>query len=240
MATMKSDDTRRKRQPGARRAEEAAPSGTASPSPEAAPPPESQARLNSPAAMGLPTPEAALGLWMSWMKQNVGGFGQTGGTEQPWWVANADALSGTMLASGVEQFQSFLAADPMLASIDRMWNANPLREVIPVDWAEAVRALRIVWLRSLRDPAKAFTRSAELNMQIWTSAMEAWNSAGARWWGLTTGTTPDSGAERRQALRRAGVERQSGLPDAEGNVSAGFRLPAAAGAGGHRHGPEGA
>ena len=67
--------------------------------------------------------------------------------------------------------------------------------MIPVDWAEAVRALRIVWLRSLRDPAKAFARSAELNMQIWTSAMEAWNSAGARWWGLTTGTTPEPGTE---------------------------------------------
>ena len=36
--------------------------------------------------------------------------------------------------------------------------------------------LVFVWLRSLRDPAKAFTRSAELNMQIWSSAMEASSS----------------------------------------------------------------
>ena len=70
--------------------------------------------------MGLPTPEAALGLWMSWMKQNMGGFAPTGSTEQPWWVASADAVSGSLLATGVEQFQRFVAADPMLGSIDRV------------------------------------------------------------------------------------------------------------------------
>jgi len=204
MATIKSDDTRRKRQPAKRRTEEAAPTLTqASPQEKSsidtpprqperqAPPPRppEQPGWQSTPSMPVPTPEAALSLWMSWMKQNVDAMGVFGtdGTE-PWWAKNADALSGTLLASSVEQFQRFVTADPLLASIDRMWNANPLREVIPVDWAEAVRALRIVWLRSLRDPAKAMARSAELNMQIWSSAIDAWNSAGARWWGVATGT----------------------------------------------------
>ncbi|MGF7205625.1 polyhydroxyalkanoate synthase [Skermanella aerolata] len=194
MATIKGEDTRRRRPSAGKRAEEAAPSGGATTgAPEERSASETQPPADGQAGMGIPTPEAALGLWMSWMKQNMGGFAPVGSTEQPWWVASADAVSGSLLATGVEQFQRFVAADPMLASIDRMWNANPLREVIPVDWAEAVRALRIVWLRSLRDPAKAFTRSAELNMQIWSSAMETWNSAGARWWGLTTGTAPETG-----------------------------------------------
>ena len=43
----------------------------------------------------------------------------------------------------------------MLRSIDQMWNANPMREVVPVDWAEIARALRTVWLRSLARPGKA-------------------------------------------------------------------------------------
>jgi len=193
MATIKGEDTRRRRPPAGKRVEEAAPSGGSTASgPETSAASGNQAPADGQTAMGLPTPEAALGLWMSWMKQNMGGFAPTGSTEQPWWVASADAVSGSLLATGVEQFQRFVAADPMLASIDRMWNANPLREVIPVDWSEAVRALRIIWLRSLCDPAKAFTRSAELNMQIWSSAMETWNAAGARWWGLSTGTTQDA------------------------------------------------
>ncbi|EWY36664.1 hydroxyalkanoic acid synthase [Skermanella stibiiresistens SB22] len=202
---MKSEDTKPKRQPAAKRTAEAAPSENRTGRAPAEETP--RAAAEEPAGTPIPTPEAALGLWMTWMKQNMagmngGGMGMgtgapnaSGDAAQPWWAVNADAMSGTLLASGVEQFQRFIAADPMLASIDKVWNANPLREVIPVDWSEAVRALRIVWLRSLRDPAKAMTRSAELNMQIWTSAFEAWNSAGARWWGLTTGA-PASGDKR--------------------------------------------
>ena len=47
------------------------------------------------------------------------------------------------------QVGQMLARDPLLNSIDRLWNANPLHDVIPVDWAEIVRALRTVWLRRL-------------------------------------------------------------------------------------------
>src|SRR5689334_25053471 len=116
MATIKGEDTRRRRPPAGKRAEEAAPSGSASTgNPENGPSSSTQAPPDGQAGTGLPTPEAALGLWMSWMKQNMGGFAPTGSTEQPWWVASADAVSGSLLATGVEQFQRFVAADPMLA-----------------------------------------------------------------------------------------------------------------------------
>lgn len=63
MATIKSDDTGRRRQPAARRAVDAAPggndaAGSAAGSSEA----KSQASPDAPASLGLPTPEAALGL----------------------------------------------------------------------------------------------------------------------------------------------------------------------------------
>ena len=38
--------------------------------------------------------------------------------------------------------------DSILRATDDALNANPLRQVIPVDWAEIARALRTVWLRS--------------------------------------------------------------------------------------------
>jgi len=31
----------------------------------------------------------------------------------------------------------------MLRSIDQIWNANPLREVVPIDWAEIVSVHRV-------------------------------------------------------------------------------------------------
>ena len=55
--------------------------------------------------------------------------------------------------AGLDQLKDMLDRDPLLGSIDRAWNANPLHEVIPVDWAEVVRALRTVWLRRMADPA---------------------------------------------------------------------------------------
>ena len=97
-----------------------------------------------------------------------------------------------MLAGGVKQFNDLLAKDPILRSVDQMWNANPLREVVPIDWAEITRALRTVWLHSLRKPEKAIASVAELNLTLWRSAIDIWNEAGQRWWGMA-GTDPSQG-----------------------------------------------
>ena len=77
-----------------------------------------------------------------------------------------------------------------------MWNANPLREVVPVDWAEIARALRIVWLRSLRKPSTALA-VVDFNQDLWRSALEVWHEAGQRWLGLagaSSGKGPASAA----------------------------------------------
>src|SRR5205823_3809688 len=78
-------------------------------------------------------------------------------------------------------------------SIDQMWNANPLRAIVPLDWAEISRALRTLWLHSLRKPEKALASVTELNLAFWRSAMDAWSEAGKRWWGIA-GTEPSRGS----------------------------------------------
>jgi len=106
-----------------------------------------------------------------------------------------------MLTGGVKQFQENLAKDPTLRSIDQMWNANPLREVVPVDWAEITRALRIVWLRSLGKP-KAALAVTDLNQDLWRSAIDVWQEAGQRWLGLAGSPAterPASTADKRFA-----------------------------------------
>ena len=81
-----------------------------------------------------------------------------------------------------------------------MWNANPLREVVPIDWAEIARALRTVWLRSLRKPetAKAIV---EFNTDLWRSALQVWHEAGQRWLGLAN-STPTQGPVSASADKR--------------------------------------
>ena len=149
-----------------------------------------------------PGPDMMLGLWTAWMQQNAGhAAGPT--TQWPgaeWWKAASDDAAGKMLASGVQQLNAVLAKDPVLHSIDRMWNANPLREVVPVDWAEIARALRTVWLRSLARP-DAWAQAAELNASLWRSAVDVWNEAGQRWLGMASGAA-SAGAEKRSEDKR--------------------------------------
>jgi polyhydroxyalkanoate synthase subunit PhaC len=141
------------------------------------------------------SPETALGLWASWMKgQFDAGAGQPFGfADKAPWLATPDITAGDGLRGGLDQLTGMLAKDPLLTSVDRMWNANPLRDVIPVDWAEVVRALRIVWLRRLADPAQAMPAVVELNTRAWQSAVEAWNAAATRWWGLADDSAAEPG-----------------------------------------------
>ena len=114
-------------------------------------------------------------------------------------------LPAICMAPVPRQFGEALGNDPMLRSIDQMWNANPLRDVVPVDWAEIARALRTVWLRSMRQPVNAMSAVTELNTRLLTAATEVWNEAGKA---LAERRGPDgSQAVRRlrQALCRAGM-----------------------------------
>ncbi len=117
-------------------------------------------------------------VWASWVEAISGSAsGDWASHAKPWWEMSTDQLGGA------------LTKDPFLRSVDQMWNANPLRDVVPVDWAEVVRALRTVWLRSLKQPSVTMASAAELNTGLWRSAVEAWSEAGRRWWDAA-GTSP--------------------------------------------------
>ncbi|RAI57536.1 PHA/PHB synthase family protein [Roseicella frigidaeris] len=95
----------------------------------------------------------------------------------------AGALSDATLAEALRQAKTLTDRDPLLRSVDAMWNANPLREVIPVDWGEVARALRLVWMQSLSDPASTFASATALGANVWRAALDAWTEAGQRWLG---------------------------------------------------------
>jgi len=97
-------------------------------------------------------PDVLLGIWNTWMK------------------------------SGAEQLTEHFAHDPLLNSIEQIYNANPLHDVIPLDWAGIAWALRTVCLRSLNRP-DVLPSLAGLNAAVWRSTLDIWNEAGRRWWG---------------------------------------------------------
>jgi polyhydroxyalkanoate synthase subunit PhaC len=148
------------------------------------------------AVAALPGAEAVLGVWASWVEAISGSAQAWADPAGPWWQATPSRLLGGSPAAGPDQLDQALAEDPLLRSIDQVWNANPLRDVVPVDWAEVAWALRTVWLRSLSRPATAVASAAELNTNLWRAAVEAWTDAGRRWLG--------SGADRADAAAAPG------------------------------------
>jgi polyhydroxyalkanoate synthase len=98
------------------------------------------------------------------------------------------ALALTPRAEPGDFFAAF-ARNPMLSAIDQIWNANPLHEVVPIDWAAIAYALRVVWLRALARPDRIFAITSEFNVNALRAATNAWNDAAMRWWGESEDTT---------------------------------------------------
>jgi polyhydroxyalkanoate synthase len=94
------------------------------------------------------------------------------GTASPanWAAAFGDPLG---LADAV-------AANPVMRGLDQMWNANPFRQIVPVDWAEVAWALRTIGLRSAGNPQRVLAATAALQADLWRAATEAWTSTARR------------------------------------------------------------
>ena len=80
---------------------------------------------------------------------------QANAASRGWWQAPSDQISGGLLQGGLRQLTAMLEKDPILRAIEDGLNVNPLHDVIPVDWAEIVRALRSIWLLKMSRPGKA-------------------------------------------------------------------------------------
>jgi polyhydroxyalkanoate synthase len=92
----------------------------------------------------VPGPDVMLSLWASWMDQMSASARAPADLGRAWWEITTNNPASNLITGSVDQLQTSLSQDPTLRTVDQMWNANPLREVVPVDWAEIARALRIV------------------------------------------------------------------------------------------------
>ncbi|MGI4976965.1 MAG: PHA/PHB synthase family protein [Janthinobacterium lividum] len=156
-----------------------------------------------------PSAPGPMGLWQSWMETAMAAvpagalppvFPAADGTAGAgaWPGGLGLDAAGAGVAQALEAMQQQMAADPTLRAVDAMWNANPLREVVPVDWAEIARALRTVWLLGLRRPERMVEQAARLNAQVWQGGLEMWAEAARLWGGAGTpaAEAPGAGAAR--------------------------------------------
>ncbi len=128
------------------------------------------------------------------------GSGDFGPFGKPWWQGVlAEGGDAGDLAAGTTKLKELLEHDPLLRSVDRMWNANPFHDIVPIDWAEITHALRTVWLQSLGSPA-ALNAAMHLNEELWRSTLGTWTEAAKGWWGIPVPQkSSGSGSDKRFA-----------------------------------------
>jgi polyhydroxyalkanoate synthase len=147
----------------------------------------------------FPEPDAMLGAWSAWVDAATMSVRRwtehLGDGGSPWWQIAPDAAAG----QGLAYFNETLQRDPLLHSIDQMWNANPLREVVPVDWAEIARALRTVWMRSMRTPGEAISSALQLHARLLTVTTNVWSDAAQRWLSGAAQAKPSGPVDKRFA-----------------------------------------
>src|ERR687895_2301111 len=83
--------------------------------------------------------------------------------------------------------------DPLLSNVEKLWDANPMQNVLPVDWAEITRALQTLWAREMSDPARAIERATDFNARLFGATMRSSQEATNRLWGLGASQEEDEG-----------------------------------------------
>jgi len=120
-------------------------------------------------------------MWSEWLRSSMGPMSAVPGASVPWL-----AKPGISTGEEVEPLpQGAMANDPLLSALDKAQQANPLRNLIPLDWVEITRALQTLWMREMSDPARAMQRATEYNQRFFQEAMNTWSDAAARFWGMS-------------------------------------------------------
>src|SRR5918911_1400264 len=98
-------------------------------------------------------------MWSEWLRNSMGSMSSVPGASVPW-------LTKPGVSTGEETEplpKGAMASDPLLSALEKAQEANPLRNIIPLDWLEVTRALQTLWMREMSDPARAMQVATDFN-----------------------------------------------------------------------------
>src|ERR687893_1515546 len=129
---------------------------------------------------GAGAPMAPFDLWSQWVRSTLGEVSATPGASVPW-------LMSPGVSTGEEADplpEGAIRHDPLLSTLEKLWDANPMQNVLPINWVEITRSLQTLWAREMSDPVRAIERATDFNARLFETTMEVWNDATSRFWGL--------------------------------------------------------
>ena len=125
-------------------------------------------------------PPAPFDLWTQWMRANMGAMTAAPGAAVPW-LASPGVSTGDEAA---DLPSGAMRNDPLLSTMEKLWDANPVQNVLPINWVEIGKSLQTLWQREMSDPAKAVQRASDFNAKVWGATFESWQNAANRFWGI--------------------------------------------------------
>src|SRR5829696_3413923 len=132
---------------------------------------------------------APFDVWTEWMRANTGAVTATPGASVPWLMA--PGVRTAEEAGNVPE--GAMRNDPLLSTVEKLWDANPVQNVLPIDWVEITRALQTLWAREMSDPARAMERAVDFNARLFGATMRSWQEATNRLWGLQASEDDEEG-----------------------------------------------
>ena len=151
------------------------------------------------AGMGVPNAafptsfEPFFQMWSEWIRSSMGNMTGVPGASLPW-------MTKPGISTGEEAKplpRGAMANDPLLSAMDKVQDANPLRNIIPIDWTDITRALQTLWMREVSNPARAMQVATEYNQRLFETTVNVWSDAASRFWGMQQQEEEEGGSDPR-------------------------------------------
>ena len=122
---------------------------------------------------------APLDAWSEWFTNNLGAMSAAPGGV-PSLATPATSAGGEAKAVP----QDAIASDPLMSAMVKLSDANPMSNIVPLDWMEISKALQTLWTRKMSDPQRAMQAATDYNLRLFEMTTKAWSDAASRFWGL--------------------------------------------------------
>jgi hypothetical protein len=105
--------------------------------------------------------------WSEWLRNNMG------------------ATSATQGSTGEEAGpEGATASDPLMSAMQKLSDANPMSNIIPINWMEISQALQTLHKRQSSDPQRTKQVATDYNRRLFETTMKVWSDTASRFSGL--------------------------------------------------------
>ncbi len=108
--------------------------------------------------------------WSEWLRNNMGAMSASPGSNGK---EEAEAVS-----------EGATASDPLMFAMGELSDANPMSNIIPINWMEISQALQTLHKRQMSDPQRTMQVATEYNQRLFETTMKVWSDTASRFSGL--------------------------------------------------------